>query len=385
MTPEESTRTEALELLTRFQRRILPGMLRRVAAWKGIPNPMLREWQEDVIQELAVDCLENARAVAELPDRERHARWMRRAEAVIYRLRQSRNKLTEIAEETAAPSRQAAPQPDVHLPELVTLNNGRTNVLASIRQSGQTRRGLRQQLDKLAAQLGWDDERLSFWRARVVEALTGLAADLLLAQGPLLPLTCLGPPALEKRRARLRQLSRRFPVQPSTRAIRAALRPWIRRNQDPEQPPRALLEQAVKLGPDSGPSWLWLFEACCQEDDADGAARAVWHASRCSQVAPAAIVLARARVFEMRGRLPSAIKLLQRARRQRPLDRVLGQAITAIQALTDAPLRCAEPAPYPARQSGAGPSGASQGAPESARTRAAAPPARAPLDHPRAP
>ena len=180
MSHEEPDRTKALDLLTGFQQRILPGMLRRLGAWKGIHPGSLREWQDDVVQELAVDCLEDAQAIVGLSERERHARWMRRAEAVIYRLRRGHSSAVAVLEETAAPSPHPELPPDLDLPPLVTLHNGRTNLLASIRQSGQSRRQLRQHLDDLAAKLGWDQEQMAFWQARVVEAITGLAADLLL-------------------------------------------------------------------------------------------------------------------------------------------------------------------------------------------------------------
>lgn len=327
MSRTDSDRTTALELLTRFQLEILPGALRRIATWKGIPRRLLQEWLDDVVQELAVDCLEHASVIVRLSERERHSRWMRRAEAVIYRLRRQMSGLAAAVEEPAVPSWQLERQPDVHLPPLVALSNGRTNVLASIRQSGQARRDLREQLDQLAAQLGWDDERLEFWQARVVEALTGLAADLLLEEQSVLALSSLPLPAPDRRRARLRRLGARFPVQPSTRVVRSVLRPWIRRNKHPEMDARSLLEQAVTLGPDSGAAWLWLMEACCHERDARGAVRAVWQARRCHGVSRSAVVLARARVFELRGRFDAGIKLLRRAKRRWPREHSIGAAL----------------------------------------------------------
>ena len=329
MSGMDPDRTTALALLTQFRHHILPGALRRLATWKGIPHRLLRDWLDDVEQELAVDCLEHASVVARLSDRQRHARWMRRTEAVIYRLRRNHRGSPAIAkEEPAAPDWQHDQPPDVQLPALVTLNNGRTNIVASIRQSGQARRHLRRQLDELAAQLGWDDERFEFWRARVVEALTGLAADLLVGQHTIRSLNNLPSPAPERRRARLRRLSRRFPIQPSTRAIRSVLRPWTRRNKHPEPSPRELLEQATRLRPDAGATWLWLFEACCHDHDAAAAMRAVWHARRCGGVSYAAIVLARARVFELRGLLPGGIKLLRNKSQRRPREEAIVAALT---------------------------------------------------------
>lgn len=326
MSRTDSDRTAALELLTQFQHQILPGALRRVATWKSIPHRLLQEWLDDVVQELAVDCLQHANVIVRLPERQRHARWMRRAEAVIYRLRRHLSRLATSVDEPAVANWRHECQPDVHLPALVALSNGRPNVLASIRQSGQARRHLRQQLDDLAAQLGWHGQ-LEFWQARVVEALTGLAADLLLEQHGIVPVSALPLPAPERRRARLRRLGERFPVQPSTRVIRSVLRPWIRRNKHRELGARSLLEQAVALGPASGAAWLWLFEACCQERDAPGAMRAIWQARRCQGVCRATVVLARARVFELRGRFGTGIKLLRRVRRRWPREHSIGAAI----------------------------------------------------------
>lgn len=327
MSRTESDRSTALKLLSQFQRRILPGALRRIASWKNIPRTLLRDWLDDVLQELAVDCLEHAGAIVGMPERERHARWMRRAEKVIYRHRRNLASQQLTVEEPALPI--WAPQDDdpVQIPPLVTLNNGRPNVTASIRAAGIARRDLRRQLDVLATRLGWDVEQQSFWQARVVEALTGLAADLLQEQGAVRLLDPPPAPDLDRRRARLHRLAGRFPVQPCTQPVRRALRPWGRRRNNAGITPRALLEQAVALQPESLPAWLWLFEACCSERDPGAALRALRSARELREPPRAAVVLARARVLEMRGKVGAAIGLLRRSANRWPRDTKIRQAL----------------------------------------------------------
>ena len=327
MSHTESDRTTALKLLSHFQRRILPGALRRIASWKGIPRPLLRDWLDDVLQELAVDCIEHAMAIVSMPERERHARWMRHAEKVIYRHRRHLAPQQLAAEEPALPI--SAPQAEltVQIPPLVALNNGRANITASVRAAGIARRDLRGQLDVLAARLGWDAEQQSFWQARVVEALTGLAADLLQEQGAVRLLERLPAPDVDRRQARLHRLAGRFPVQPATQRVRRALRPWSRRRCSAGITPRALLEQAVALQPESVPAWLWLFEACCSERDPGASLRAIRAVRLVYGVPRAAVVLARARVLELRGKIDAAIRLLRRTANRWPRNTEIRRAL----------------------------------------------------------
>ena len=335
MSRTETDRTTALELLSKFRRHILPGALRRISAWKGIPQSRLRDWLDDILQELALDCLEHTSTVLSLPERQRHARWMRRTEQVVYRHRRQITNQPLSVEEPERPNYQCMGTPELGLPNLVAMGNGRTNIEASIRLTGMARRQLRRQLNQLAEQLGWDRERYEFWRARVVEALTGLAADLLRAQGHVL---LLAPPTLapdpDRRAMRLRQLNCRFPVQPLTRPCRDVLRPWVRRSPSEPAKPRQLLEQAVALEPQSATAWLWLLEACCSEQDERGARRALWRASRCRDAPHAALVLGRARTLELRGRLAAGVRLLRRAMARWPRETAFATALEL--ALTDA-------------------------------------------------
>lgn len=338
MSRTDSDRMTALNYLNTFRRHILPGTLRRIATWKSIPPGQLRDWLDDVHQELALDCLEHAETIVDLPDRQRHARWMRRTEKVIYGLRRQTSGQSLSVEEPRHPSSGRSPselsslqrEPEVHVPALVKLSNGRTNLNASVRETGIPRRDLREQLNNLAAQLGWDQDRHHFWQSRVVEALTGLAADLLQLRGEL---RLLQPtrhlPDPERRAARLHRLSGRFPIQPSTRPARRALRPWTRSCKQVRVSPRKLLEQAVALDPKASAAWLWLFEACCVDGDPQAAGRALWFARRGSKPRRTAIVLARARLLELRGKLAAGMHLLKRAIDRWPHDSALSQALSA--------------------------------------------------------
>lgn len=326
--PTDSDRNRALELLEGFRQRLLPGVLRRIAAWKAIPTPQLAQLRDDVVQELFVDCLTHAREVVRLAPRDRHARWMQVAERTLYRLRRHLRRSQPLVDEPFGVA-EANATDDVDLPALIPLHNGRANVAASARRAGLGRRQLRQQLDQLAAQLGWDDDRRRFWQARAAEALIGLAADLLRHNNSVYELEPPAGPDLARRRERLRRLAQRFPVQPSTLAVRRALQPWLRRTT--RRPPEAaeMLLSAVALAPDRAAGWLWLFEARCALGDAAAAAAATCRARRCPDVERASLVLARARLLELRGRMADAVRLVQRAQRRRDPDRRLRRALAA--------------------------------------------------------
>lgn len=332
MSRTESERATALQHLEHFRRRILPGALRRIASWKGIPRALLRDWLDDVLQELAVDCVENARILASLDDRERHARWMRRTEKVIYRHRRGRNEQPLNVEEPA-PEAWSLPGPvDVELPPMVALNNGRPNLQRSVRETGLARRDLRRKLDATAAKLGWDPDQQRFWQFRVAEALTGLAADLLQVRGAVHALGSRPPADIARREARLKRLAPRFPVQPATLQVRRALRPWLRRQREPLPSPRVLLQHAVQLRPDAEASWAWLFEACCDEGDARAAVHCLLQLRVRGGTDRAALVLARARLLELRGASTRARNLLRRSANRWPRAGVLRQALEVLEA-----------------------------------------------------
>lgn len=323
----DSERARLLDLLAKFERRLLPGVLRRIGAWKGLPPTRLGELREDIVQELHVDCLTDTRALLSMPPRDRHARWMQRAERALYRLVRDERRCRPIVEE---PHSEPAPSPTaLELPTLVYLHNGRANVLESARAAGIGRRAMRARLDRLADELGWSDDQRRFWQRRAAEALIGLAADLLRLAGAVREVEAPLQPDPLRRRDRLRRIARRFPVQPATLAVRCALQPWVRRRQ-PDPPPRRLLLQAVELAPELAAAWLWLFEALDRPGDLPAAARSLRRAGGCRDVERSSLVLARARLLERRGLRPRALAMLRRARSRRDPDLLLRRALTAV-------------------------------------------------------
>jgi hypothetical protein len=333
MSETDSDRTKALDLLTIFQARILPGAIRRISAWKGISSPLMREWQEDISQELILDCLEHAQTVLRLSERGRHTRWMRTAERTIYRQRRLLALQRTGDEEAiqAPPDQPLAPELEIEVSKITTLSNGRANVIASIESTGHPRRQIRHKLDVLAKKLGWDEERQNFWQARVGEALTGLAADLLREQHPIQTSNAAHKPLNKaKRHSRLRQLARRFPVQPSTLLVRRALQPWIRGSPQPCVDPRTLLEVAVSLQPTASASWLWLFEACCYSGDFARALTSLRAASQIPNAARAPVLLGRARLLEARGHYQRGVRLMQRAAQRWPSEGLLTRSLALL-------------------------------------------------------
>ena len=88
---EQTRRVEALALLEVFCKRILPGAIRRIAAWKGLSRGQIPDLTDELRQELAVDCLLHADTVVQLAAPQRHSRWMRAAERWIYHHRLGRS------------------------------------------------------------------------------------------------------------------------------------------------------------------------------------------------------------------------------------------------------------------------------------------------------
>lgn len=337
-TTELDTRSEALQLLQIFAQRILPGAIRRIAAWQNLPLLQVRDLCAEVRQELAVDCLENPALVTALPPRQRHARWLRATERWIYHQRSARacqgldlDELTapaptaEAAPIAPAPPEAAAAPTAPSVSSAIALGNGRCNAVASAAGHGRSARWVRQHFDRLADQLGFGETYHAFWRRRLGEAFTGLAADLLRADDRVCVLPARHAAVdITGRLRRIRRLALRFAVRRSTLDVRRMLRPLARRPRFDASSPRRLLEQATRLHPEAGPTWLWLFEACLAERDLRGAAVALRRCRRSSARGSPALVLARARLLEAHGRLPGALALLRRAHDRTPYLRTFG-------------------------------------------------------------
>lgn len=328
--PAESARDRALELVERFGQKLLPGVMRRIGAWKGIPPRQLADLQEDVLQELRIDCLRDAEALDNMDARARHARWMQLSERTVYRLRRDQRRCGPLVEEPRDQAARGQPLP-LQLPPIVTLHNGRANVAESARAAGLGRRAMRQRLDALATQLGWSDEQRKFWRNRAAEALTDLAADCLRRTNANNSQGRTQRPDLGARRARLQRVARMIPVQPATLEERRALQPWMRRAR-PDPPPRELLRRATALAPDRAAGWLWMSEALIDALDLRPSGRALRRASRCRDVRRSDLILARARLLAVRGQLDRAELMLRRARTRRDPDQRLQRALECVRA-----------------------------------------------------
>lgn len=326
-------RDAALLLLETFSLRVLPGTVRRIARWKRIAPSALPDLMDDLRQELALDCLLHPETVVEAPTEQRHSRWMRLAERWVYHQRHGGRCMEEISAQTPAPPPPTALPADVGSVPTVAMGNGRVNLAASAARNRTRIRNLQQQIEVLAGRLGHDGRYHSFWRARLAEALTGLACDLLRDRGGLRVLQ--EPRSAPDPRGRLRRIRRigaRFHVRSSTMDVRRVLRYWSRQPQLGAGAPRRLLEHATSVCPTKTSAWLWLFEAQLLEHDHAAALRAIRACRSLPAVPRVAVTLARARLLEARGRWPAATALLRRAMRRWPLERrwrLLPAAVTA--------------------------------------------------------
>lgn len=356
--PGDPARAAALRTLEPFARRLLPGLLRRLLGWRGFTEHARHDLRLDLEQELRLDCLLHAEAILRLPPRSRHQRWFRLVERWVYRQRlRSQPTLDDV--EPAAPTATADPAPtaenlrallpDAPTPLLERLardarrhRNGRCNLGATASVLGVHRRHVRRYWERAAARLGYGDEFLAFWRRRLAEALTGLAADLLRDDGSVHLLARPRPrPDPEGRLRRIRRIHGILRVRPLPVDLRRALAPLLRRADPRALPPRALLALAQDLAPDCAAVALWQFEAALADARPDLAARAVRRA-RPLGADPVATALARARLLQVRGR-PGAARgcLLAAAARHRD-DRPL-RALAAGARTPRWPAAAAEP------------------------------------------
>lgn len=321
-------RQRALDLLATFEDRHLLGLLRRIAAWKGHPLACAAQLLDDVRQELALDCLENAAEIVELTHTELRQRWFRRVQTVQYRLFGSAARMRGEIEDPDILAAPGASPAEVGLEldpadrmmvfaiarDSVHLKNGRLNAEATAERLGITVRALQRLGHRIAAWLGVDARALGFWRRRLAEALVAYAAASLRGAGRVTLAQRAerhraDPAACRQRIARIRAALRRYPLPADMRtAMRSALR------RDPVEPD-TLLEHATLLEPDLSSPWLWSFEVAVLRGELRDAARCLRRAAR--RAAPRVpLVLARARLCEARRGRRAAAQLLDRAVRR---------------------------------------------------------------------
>lgn len=321
-----------LAWLDPFVERILPGLVRRLARWKGVPLRRDHDWHADLQQELVVDCLEHQDTIAGLTEAERHQRWFRLVERHLYRHRLRDARRAEVESDVnlipdpamvdpasgfrgmqdLPPARRAL------LRQLLAANtrlgNGRCNMTATSRASGTTRYEVRRLWTDLADALGFDDAYLAFWQRRLAEAALGLAADLLRDTGAL---RILGErqrrrPDPKGRRRRIRRIQRALLVRPLPSSLRQAMRGILRASRGGPARAGELIQAAARLAPDHPAVPLWRFEAAIASGDLAGAAAAL-RTARVTAADRVPVILARARLLEARGRDRAALRLLSRS------------------------------------------------------------------------
>jgi hypothetical protein len=331
---------DAFPQLRRFLRSALPSLLRRLSCWKGLH----RAWHFDVIEdlehELVLDYLENRAAIDALPQRERHERWFRLLAQRHYQLRLRSQRLHEAGpalpelEARAPQCREANPADELHAalsaaellePDRARLaallaggdhhKNGRLNATASARALGVRPAQVRALWARLADALGYDEEFVAFWRQRLVEALVGLAADLLRDQRRVQVFgeARRARPDPHSRLRRIRRIKSELSLRPMAPDLKRALARFTSRGARHGLTARAALDSAAELAPQAAAVLAWSFEAAIADGELEQAARALRALRRCGDD-PGALALARARLLEARGRRDPAFAWRDRAR-----------------------------------------------------------------------
>lgn len=323
----------AIELLEPFRARVLPGLLRKLLLWKGLDRTRHADLIEDLSQELFLDCIQHGAEIISLPERERHTRWLRLLERCVYRqhIRSDRRRDHDVAVEYVSTEGESPSQVEtdpvdacgLDLPptqqrflrqlqdSAAYLKNGRINSRQSALNLGLRDGTFKHAWGEIAANLGFDDECLEFWRQRLVEALVGLAADLL-RDAQLVHVH--GEPRRRRpdpagRIRRIRKLRDAIGSRPLPADIKSVLSHYRRGHLC--RSPLLILGDAASLRPDSAAVQLWLFEAALSEGNLTAASQAL-RAARHTDAEPVRILLARARLLQFRGRSAAARWLLDR-------------------------------------------------------------------------
>ena len=191
------------------------------------------------------------------------------------------------------------------------MKNGRINCRESALTLGMRPREIKAKWSEVAEDLGFDSKHLRFWRRRLVEALLGLAADLLRDEAKV---TVHGEEARRRpdpigRLRRVRELRRRIGCRPIPQDVKHVLTRYHRRGSPEGLDPVSILRHAEVLIPDDPAVQLWLFEAHLAALDVAGATRAI-RAARVCGAERVPVLLARARLLEFRGKESIARRLL---------------------------------------------------------------------------
>ncbi|HLU38566.1 MAG TPA: hypothetical protein VK081_04225 [Planctomycetota bacterium] len=315
----------SLKCLDAFYRAALPAAVRRLRGWRGAAS-LHGDLVADLRQEVATDFLAHRAALETMSTRERHERWLRLIGRTHYRLRGrdaatttdgDLDAIAAVVHAAQAPALEGRAREFAEqlLEHGVHLKNGRLNEVITARSIGLSPLQLRRRGERLLAALDLHRD-LEFWSRRLVEALLGLAADVLRDRSDVL---ILGEqrrvrPDPHGRLQRIRRLRDRLRYLPVGTTLRRVLLRYGTRCRDPFDPELAL-RCALDLAPRSAEVHLWWFELAAARGDARRAARAL-RAARTADADRVSVVLARARLLELRGRDGAAHALLLRAMRR---------------------------------------------------------------------
>lgn len=330
---------DALPHLRRFVRSALPCFVRRLACWKGLQPGQHADVIADLEQDLVLDYLEHRASIDRLPARERHARWFRLLSQRHYQLRLRGQRLLESScapDSLADPSTwqcRDAPANDLQrvieaafaagsdrglahrlLIDADHLKNGRINTDATALRVGVPPRELRALWQRLADRLGYGPEFVAFWRQRLVEALVGLAADLLRDAGMVRVFEERRrlPPDPAARLRRIRRIKDELSRRPLAPELKSALAHFTKRGASAQLDARTPLACARQLQPDSLAVLHWTFEAAIAHGDLAEAGRAL-RAIRKHDADGVGVALARSRWIEARGRQRPSLPWRRRA------------------------------------------------------------------------
>ncbi len=336
-------RDRALAALDHFLQRLLPYHLRRSSRWRHACPELRRQLAVELQQELTLDCLLCAAEIDAMPMREQNRRWFQRTDRWLYYERIAGRALEVVPAATTtggfasaaeAESEQLAEQVEAPLPEA----HGTTSrsVTAFAARIGASRKKARATWAKTARSLGFGPDYFAFWRQRLAEALTGLAADLLLDARVMVTLPRKRrAPDPSGRRRRIRCILKMLAVAPIASELALPIAHAKVRRKMRAVTPATLLEAAEKLDPWNPAIPLWRFEAAVVERDFRAASHALRRA-RLRTLDPVAVALSRARLLAVRGRAGAALRLLQRGAARRPDDARLRTALhTSQQALAN--------------------------------------------------
>jgi hypothetical protein len=330
--PELRRVLRALRRFRRFDHRLRPDLL------------------EDLRQELVLDYFQNRRQIERLSQPERRERWMRLAGRAHYRISAGVQRRIDPGSEPDSCAglglrglealepwlacEEVAPQCVALARTLVEkgtwFRNGRLNARATARALRCAAWRMRATIRELGDALGRGREHVQFWSWRLAEGLLGLASDLLRDRA-------LVRVHGECQRRRPDPSGRRRGIARARRMLRScSLPPFVagvkRRSSEgrlERRSPLDLLADARLLWPDHPAIALWTFEAACAASDHRLAVRSLREARRLGS-AGVPLVLAKARLHELRGRDGAARRLLAKAARLYPRDERILASLEAL-------------------------------------------------------